>query len=590
MVAPSLEAIRTPANGQILALKKPLSKAAIEAAFKAAADHSSGRATVKEIRQKRTTADGDSWASLVCFPITDTPPFFPNTPLKEHTYGFLLLIEIETDNKWFLGVFKNRSASISEWLEARAKHLPRTKLTNAFSDGTRVNKLNLQRMTVSQHELRGASYEAADLQTSLPMMAANRCAIRSVRFNDDAYGSVSITVSTSRVQRSGGRCSVDDLADLVRTVAEETLESKTNAFLGSFAHSIPLDDLPAAAIPNSILFDWSSLLDTDELELRRTPTGAGVVGDEVNKRLLTRVLGETIPLVADGAGWQFLKRPQTPLGVLAATMTKYSVKTVLGNRLFVEDVQRGETFSLAKWARENDAYSITFTQPEFFFGSGALYHRANFASEVDTVKRCLQPEAALVNATSEKGKPAKNDSSFPINSVFRIAEDSIYAQRDWLCCADLGDEWADYLCIHGSKLTFIHCKAGNQTTGASSFQEVVGQGLKNLGRIQSTQAEFRAKVTATKKNEFWSGTKIARLRDPNRKWTDFETALVNILGDPNAIKEIHLVVTMLSKVGFDAAAVALPPTPHFIQLIWLLASFISTCREMGAKPIIVCKP
>jgi Family of unknown function (DUF5519) len=26
-----------------------------------------------------------------------------------------------------------------------------------------------------------------------------------------------------------------------------------------------------------------------------------------------------------------------------------------------------------------------------------------------------------------------------------------------------------------------------------------------------------------------------------------------------------------------------PPTPHFIQLVWLLASFINSCREMGCN-------
>jgi hypothetical protein len=588
MAAPSLDSLRAPANGQILSLKKPLSKAAVEAAFSAAADRASKRVIVKEIRRKRTTADRAFWASLVAFPLGATPSFFPNTPLKEQTYGFLLLIEIETNGKWFLGMFKKNAASLNEWLDARAKHLPRASLTNAFGDGTRVNRLNLQRMTVSQHELRGASYEAADLQTSLPMMAASRCAIRSVRFDDDIYGSVSVTVSTSRVQRSGGRSTVEDLAELVWDVVDETLEAKSNPFLGGFAQAIPLDELPAAATPTSVLFDWSTLLDTDDFELRRAPTD-GNQGAAVNKRLLTRICGETIPLAPDGANWQFRKEVGPVLGTFAATATKFSIRTLLGNRLVVEDVGTEDTMPLARWVREHDAYSITFAQPEYFFGSGALYRRASFASEIDSVRRCLRPEPALGNATSEKGDPAKTDSQFPLNSIFRVVEDAIYPQREWLCCADLGDEWADYLCIRDGRLIFIHCKGGKETTGASSFQEVVGQGLKNLGRIQSTRAEFRAKLAATKNNKFWAGTKIARLRDANGKWSDFEVAIVDLLGNPNAAREVHLVVTMLSKAAFDAAAVTVPPAPYFIQLVWLLAAFIDSCREMGAKPVIVCK-
>jgi hypothetical protein len=299
MPVPSLDCLRTPANGQIFAIEKPLSKTAVEAAFAAASPRSSGRAVAKQARQKRTTKDGDCWASLICFPITDTPAFFPNTTLKEHTYGFLLLVEIEADGKWFLGVFKKGLPSIAEWLDDKAKHLPRTKLTNAFSEGAAVTKLNIQRITVSPHELRAASYEAADLQTSLPMMAASRCAIRSVRFNDDLYGSVSVTVSTSRVQRAGGRCTVEELADLVTIVARETLTAKCSAFLGTFAHAIPLDELPAGVTPSSILFDWSTLLEVDELELRRTPAN-GELGRQVSKRILTRILGETISLAPEG--------------------------------------------------------------------------------------------------------------------------------------------------------------------------------------------------------------------------------------------------------------------------------------------------
>jgi hypothetical protein len=117
------------------------------------------------------------------------------------------------------------------------------------------------------------------------MMAASRCAIRSVRFNDDLYGSVSVTVSTSRVQRAGGRCTVEELADLVTTVARETLAAKSNAFLGTFAQAIPLDELPAGVAPSSILFDWNTLLEVDELELRRTPVNANL-GRQVSKRIL----------------------------------------------------------------------------------------------------------------------------------------------------------------------------------------------------------------------------------------------------------------------------------------------------------------
>ena len=589
MVAPSLDSLRTPANGQILALEKPLSNASVRKVFKTAAAKASGRAVVNEIRQKRTSSNGDSWASLLCFPVSDPPSFFHDSALEERIFSFLLLMEVEVDGKWFLGLFRSGAAKIGDWLESKAKHLSRTKLTNAFSDGTAVSRLSVQRMTVSKHELRGASYEAADLQTSLPMMAASRCAIRSLRFIDDVHGSLSVTTSTSRVQRSGGRCKVEDLAEFVRRVARETLTAKPNPFLGTFAQSIPMDELPAGTEPNSILFDWSALLEQDGLELLRAGEDPADPGVQMNKRLLTRVFGEALSVTADGEHWNFWKAPGKPLGTFAATTTKYSVRTILENRLVIHDLATGDLIPLTRWTRENDAYSVTFNQPEYFFGKGGLYHRADFASEVNAVKRCLESQGSLAKAKSEKGKPKRKDTRFPPRSIFGIVEDSIYAKRTWLCCTDLGDEWADFLCIRDNTLLFIHCKGAKQTTGASSFQEVVGQGLKNLGRVRSTPREFDSKLATTGKKADWGKTKIRKLREPGRNWADFQKDTAALLANPYANREVHLVVTMLSQAEFEAAAAA-PPEPHFIQLVWLLASFINSCREMGAKPVIVCKP
>jgi hypothetical protein len=155
---------------------------------------------------------------------------------------------------------------------------------------------------------------------------------------------------------------------------------------------------------------------------------------------------------------------------------------------------------------------------------------------------------------------------------------------------DLGDEWADYLCVKGNALIFVHCKGAKQTTGATAYQEVIGQALKNLGRIRSTPLEFESKLKKTQKREYWGGTKIHRLRDGDTTWAEFQKAILTLLRDPNVIREVHLVLTMLSLAEFDGATDAASPPPYFVQLIWLLASFIDSCREMGAKPVIFCKP
>src|SRR5947209_1435464 len=112
MPQPSVDAVRTPANGQVFALKKPLSKAAVEAAFESATEKASGRKLGKTIRAKRTVNGKEFWASFICFPLTRRVPFLLGTELEERTYGFLLLLEVQEKENWFVGIFKHATANL----------------------------------------------------------------------------------------------------------------------------------------------------------------------------------------------------------------------------------------------------------------------------------------------------------------------------------------------------------------------------------------------------------------------------------------------------------------------------------------------
>ncbi len=515
LLRPSLDALRTPANGQIFALKKSLSKTAVQSAFHSASAHASGRVLGRAIREKRAVDGMDFWASFVCFPLTRCPPFLPGTALAEHTYGFLLLVELCVSGEWFVGIFTHAAASLTDWISYRAKPLPRAKFTNAFSGKSTVRKISVRRLTASKHELHAASYEAPDIESSLPMMSASHTAIRTVRFDDAVVGSVGVTVNTSRVQRSGGRCKVGDLAGLVRMVAENTQANKRSAFLSAFAQVVPVGDLPPEVEPTSVLFDWSGILESDAIELYRGAPSGEVSDNQVPKKLLQRVLGAALTSrQPDRVGCSATVR--SPRGA-----TRCDLDEILGEVHSQRSPLCSRYRQQRKLSRSSNGFArttplaLTFTNPEFFFGDGALYQRADFVHEVDAVRRCLQVHAELAHATSEKGVPKRSATNFPAASVFRIVEDSVYANSEWLCCLDLGDEWADYLCIRNNALIFIHCKAGKKTRGASSFHEVVSQGLKNLGRVQGTPTQFEKKLESTRQRKYWSGTK--NQSTPNRR-------------------------------------------------------------------------
>jgi hypothetical protein len=587
---PGIDRLRAPANFQLYELKKPLSKTAVEQAFKLAMQTATGRAIGRTVRTKRSSAGQTYSASFIALRLKQETPFLPGSGLIETTFGFILLVELEHQGKRFLGVFTHEAPSLADWVRPRTRPVSRVKFAHAFTGASRVKRLSVRRMTASSHELHAASYEAPDLHSSLPMIAASRSVVRSIRFDEQALGSIAVTIGTSRVQQHAGRQEIDDLARLVRRVVEQVEANKTDDFLANFAQAITVSDLPAGTVPTSVLFHVSDLLEDASLTLYRRPAPGDAPTKLLRKeKLIRRVLDGTLPVTADADG-QFAIGPDAakPRGKLRETASGYTMSTILRNRVVVRDAQ-SRLQPLAAWVRENDAYSITFSQPEYFYTGGGLYRRASFASEVAVVTRCLRPEEALSLATSEKGTPSPTNTQFPGDSVFGIVE-QMYAPFEWLYCGDLGDEWADFVCVKNGTLMFLHCKHGTTTTGGADFQDVVGQGLKNLGRVQSTPSAFRAKlqqVSSTAASRRWGNTQIERLRG-GADWQGFRAAVDQVLANPDARREVHLVVTMMSNGAFEAAAGA--PMPYFIQQVWLLSSFINSCREMGARPVIVCKP
>jgi hypothetical protein len=113
--------------------------------------------------------------------------------------------------------------------------------------------------------------------------------------------------------------------------------------------------------------------------------------------------------------------------------------------------------------------------------------------------------------------------------------------------------------------------------------------LKNLGRVRSTPDEFAAKIVRSWERNYWRETKIRRMRDPSKTGPAFAEGLKELLADPDSGREVHLVVNMLSLASFDAIDRVNPP-PHFLQVNWLLSAFLNSCREAGAKAVIVCSP
>jgi hypothetical protein len=361
-----------------------------------------------------------------------------------------------------------------------------------------------------------------------------------------------------------------------------------SSFLGAFPEPVELDDLPTDIEPVGLLFDVARLHtlldDQNNPTTLRGEEGAGPPEE------MLQSLAKVLLLQSNGDCWDGVDDTGKVVARLKRLSDSYSADGTVARAYTLED-QNGGTQPLDRWLRSHAAFSLSFSSPEYFYAEGTLYRKAGFAQDVAQIAGFLKPSVGLSAATSEKGEDYKPDATtFKPESIFGIVESTLAASDTHLWCCDLGDEWADYIGVAERRVTFYHCKHGTPTTGASDFQVVVAQALKNLGRVKFRHAEIQAKVHSAQERSTWGSTSIPLLAKTTGGWPALEEDLTSTIADPNTRWNVALVVTALSHAEFTAAASKAKPKPHFVQLIWLLSAFVSACRERDAQPWIYCRP
>ncbi len=144
-------------------------------------------------------------------------------------------------------------------------------------------------------------------------------------------------------------------------------------------------------------------------------------------------------------------------------------------------------------------------------------------------------------------------------------------------------------------ISFYHAKHGNQSLSASAFHESVGQAIKNLGRMGLPADMLPIKLAGWADQYRNNGvqTNIARMI---RGGTPQEIAekLDAVRTAPDALQRVFIVTSSLSRAQVEGVLASVvqgtAPSPHFVQLYWLLMSYFSACVEMGVRGYVVCRP
>jgi len=580
---PTIADLVVPKAARFLRLPKNLTKVAVQGLFDQILEQSGARRVTQEIRMSRGSAANRFVYSFLCFRMTSAVPFLTSSQLTEVRFGFVLLIEREG----YLAVFNRGAKGLDDAVAKKSRPVERGSLTHLFADTARYQKLSTRRMTIAKQELRGVSYEADDLEMALVPATAARSILQNIRMATPEYGSVGVTPSTGRVRVSASKTSVEELVAFVDQTIAGINASTSSAFLTAFPEPVELDDAPADVSPVGLLFDLSGVYDL--LHDSANPHTLVAPDTELSVDQLLEALSPVFMLRADNEQWNVLDDSGTILARMKRLKNSYSLRFTFAGEYAIEDAE-GAVEPLTQWLRRHSAFSVTFTSPEYFYADGKLYRMAGFEQEVAQVRRFLNPHPPLDTASSEKGGPYPSTAKrFSPDSIFGIVESTLSGNDKHLWCCDLGDEWADYIGVGPSRVTFYHCKHGSPTTGASDFQVVVGQALKNLSRVKFRRSEVERKLQQAEQRAYWGATEIPRLARDVAGWTGLEQDFAEVIADPNAVWRVALVLTALSLKQFDEAAASPQSTPHFVQLVWLLSAFVSACRERDAQPVIYCR-
>lgn len=243
-------------------------------------------------------------------------------------------------------------------------------------------------------------------------------------------------------------------------------------------------------------------------------------------------------------------------------------------------------------------FNVYFTDPGVVYSSRMLFRDKRLIQNIPQFLKVLQPKDWLLRVSYEKHDRGRGSvrglNDWHQDSIFHQVEMHELGNYTHFICDDCNDEWADHIGVSDDKVTFFCSKHKDSTDSASDFQDIVGQALKNLANLAPTQQQMAGKVAS------WGGlyqtSNIPRLRSNNGTVLDAIDVWTANENSPNFERTMCLVVDFLSYQRFEGQlnnmAVTYPNNfdSELYQRLWLLSSFVSSCLDMGVRPLIYCKP
>ena len=527
--------------------------------------------------------------------------FLANSDLKETHYGYILIIESGN----YLFTFSRRARSFTESISEFALPIEQDILINgSLRSNSDIRRVRSSAFSAGTAGCRTRQYEGVGLQASLGSLANSRSLLKAVAGKRNGR-LTALTLSESKITEYRPKSGLGEIAEWVGEMINEFLKTNKDksAFVSSFAQSCKAEE---AGDPVSILFHTWEL---EELINERLSSAAfgyhlkkstvlSVPEKRADKILqgINTLLEFPYELVADGTNqWKIvgdLDGAARELGKILRKDGLFKIESTRLSKYFLRE--DGDIDRLPEIVTRSHAFSLSFKSPEFFHSSNITVRDSGITLSAELVLNAMESHVDLDQnkIDSEKGDRTEND-MFGDKSIFKFIDDQFRIPQSFLVCDDEGTEWADFISFQGTNtpnIQFIHAKhKNNYSAGASPLHEVVSQALKNLGELHRT-ADYYKERNAKRWSTVHPKLNCKRFRYLNGFET-IDSCIDQICLSSKSIRTVTIVVNFLSRSEFEKSIKKLDgSSPHLIQRVWLLSAFISTCKEVGVVPQILCSP
>lgn len=587
--------------------KKPSSRRSIVEALNKCSAHRTGRALETVIRKELRVGGRSGQLSYTVFKISREPSFFRGSGLKDVLHGFIAFVEVGE----ICAVFSSHALEPWRHLARDFNKLEHPVLTKLFVDEkTAYESMTIDNASISRHSIRSKRVEADDLRNSLPLTSAGNSIPNNLRLRHDD-NVFRISSRGSRIAKRDPPSELEELVQFCISVEEQiALPRPADLFIDNFSEPVSLEDIPKNVAPTGVLipmFEIGQMFDRGEIRSisagrsrdTRTPLSSA------NHSRLVHQLSRPMEVRLDGSRHALFQETKSggryrtsSSGSVIFNKKSISIRGGIFAALWLE-MENGDVQKLESLLNREKSFIVTFSDAIHAYYNGRVFRNKGILINADFLLGIIAPEPALTSATTEKGHFVSGQSSFDANSVFAITEAHLCTGDPVIVCDDLGVEWADFIAVNSKAspphISFFHCKHGALSLSASDFHIVVSQALKNLGVLSGSGNAISAKVRSTWSKNYKAEkirTRITRLRRGTS--TEAEAHIADALLSINCNRRMVLVVSFLSLKDLKSAIIALraghATLPQIPQMLWLLMSFVSACRDAGVEPRIVSQP